>query len=117
LYEEDWMGSRICDLKTLKGTTVDFLRQQHKKSYKIEQGGWHFSFFGNADNFRLKIESYEHTENNTETVRETAEEKIENGVDPFGRSIPIQIVPIDDSYPEYIQNNQEKYSEYIKPCK
>ena len=37
-----------------------------QKSYKIEQGGWHFSFFGNADNFRLKIESYEHTENNTQ---------------------------------------------------
>tara|TARA_B100002019_G_scaffold63135_2_gene54151 strand:- start:4504 stop:5361 length:858 start_codon:yes stop_codon:yes gene_type:complete len=117
LYEEDWMGSRISSLKTLKGTTVDFLRQQHQKSYKIEQGGWHFSFFGNADNFRLKIESYEHTENNTQQVRETAEEKIEKGIDPFGRAINIQTVPVDESYPEYIQQNQEKYADYIKPWK
>ena len=111
------MGSRISSLKTLKGTTVDFLRQQHQKSYKIEQGGWHFSFFGNADNFRLKIESYEHTENNTQQVRETAEEKIEKGIDPFGRAINIQTVPVDESYPEYIQQNQEKYADYIKPWK
>ena len=114
LYQENWLGSRLCSLKRLKTTTVDRHRQEHPSAYKIEHGGWHWSFFGDADNFRLKIQSYEHTENNTESVRESAEDQIKNGLDPFGRSFPITIVPLDDSYPEYVLNNQEKYSEYIK---
>jgi len=115
LYQEDWLGSRLCSLKRLKQTTVDRHRQEHPTAYKIENGGWHWSFFGDADNFRLKIESYEHTENNTNQVRENAENQITNNLDPFGRSFPIVTVPIDDTYPEYVVKNQEKYAQYIKP--
>ena len=43
------------------------------------------------------------------------EQRIEEGLDPIGRSNRLQVVPIDDSYPEYLINNQEKYSQYIKP--
>lgn len=114
LYQEDWMGSRICTWNHLKSITVDQLRQDHKNSYKIEQGGWHFSFLGNAENFKLKLASYEHTENNTEANIANAEEKIEKGIDPLNRGMKYKAVPIDESYPEYIQNNQEKYSEFIK---
>jgi hypothetical protein len=44
-----------------------------------------------------------------------AEKKIDEGVDPFDRSIQIKTVPIDETYPEYILNNKEKYAQYIKP--
>jgi len=37
------------------------------------------------------------------------------GKDPVGRSDSYNPVPIDDSFPEYIQNNQKKYAEFIKP--
>lgn len=114
LYQENWMGTRICTFKTLSEVSVDLLRNMHKDAYRIEDAGWHWSFFGDADNFRLKLASYEHTENNIETNTSNAEKKIEDGVDPFGRSIDIKTVPIDDSYPEYIVNNQEKYSDFIK---
>ena len=40
---------------------------------------------------------------------------IENGGDIFGRGEKYQLVPIDDSYPDYIVENQEKYAELIKP--
>lgn len=115
LYQDDWMGTRICTFKTLSNYSVDLLRNLHKDSYRIEQAGWHWSFFGDADNFRLKLSSYEHTENNILSNTENAEQKIENGIDPFGRSIQIKTIPIDESYPEYIIKNQEKYSQFIKP--
>jgi len=115
LYQENWMGTRISTFKKLSETSVDLLRNMHRDAYKIENAGWHWSFFGNADNFRLKIASYEHTENNTENNTSNAEERVENGIDPFGRSIEIVAVPIDDSYPEYIRSNQEKFAEFIKP--
>ena len=59
--------------------------------------------------------SYEHTENNTESVVSNAEEKVEKGLDPLGRGMTYQAVPIDDTYPQYIVENQEKYLEFIKP--
>jgi beta-1,4-mannosyl-glycoprotein beta-1,4-N-acetylglucosaminyltransferase len=115
LYQDDWMGSRLCTWKHLKNTTIDQHRQDHKNAYRIEDGGWHFSFLGNAENFKLKLASYEHTENNTEVNISNAEEKVEMGLDPLNRGMAYRAVPIDESYPKYIQNNQEKYAEFIKP--
>lgn len=115
LYEENWKGTRLSTFKHLKTTTVDRLRTDWKKAYLIENAGWHFSFLGDADNVRLKLASYEHTENNISSNVDNMEQRIEEGLDPIGRSNRLQSVPIDDSYPEYIINNQEKYSEYIKP--
>ncbi len=115
LYQDDWMGTRISTFKTLSNYSVDLLRNMHKDAYRIEQAGWHWSFFGDADNFRLKLASYEHTENNVDTNTANAERKIDEGIDPFGRSIQIKTIPIDDSYPDYIIDNQEKYAEFIKP--
>ena len=115
LYEENWKGTRLSTFKHLKTTTVDRLRTDWRKAYLIENAGWHFSFLGDADNVRLKLASYEHTENNISSNVDNMEQRIEQGLDPIGRSNRLQAVPIDDSYPEYNINNQEKYSEYIKP--
>jgi beta-1,4-mannosyl-glycoprotein beta-1,4-N-acetylglucosaminyltransferase len=115
LYQDDWMGTRLCTWKYLKGTTIDEHRGNHVNAYRIENGGWHFSFLGDAENYKLKLASYEHTENNTAHNIASAEERIEKGIDPFGRNIGIKTVPIDESYPEYIRNNQDKYTNLIKP--
>ena len=108
------MGPRICDWFKLSNTTVDQLRQDHRNAYRIEDAAWHFSFLGDADNFKLKLASYEHTENNSASVTANAEEKVERGLDPLGRGQQYKAVPIDDTYPEYILKNQEKYSHLIK---
>ena len=113
LYQEDWMGSRLCTWKHLKNTTVDQHRQDHENAHKIQDAGWHFSFFGNAEDFKLKLASYEHTENNNEQVTSNAAEKIEQGLDPLGRPNKLVTVPLDDSYPEYVLENQDKYAEFI----
>ena len=114
LYQEDWMGSRLCTWKHLKNTTIDQHRQDHENAHRIQDAGWHFSFFGNAEDFKLKLASYEHTENNNEQVTSNAAEKIEQGLDPLGRTNKLITVPLDDSYPDYVLNNQDKYAEFIK---
>jgi len=115
LYQEEWKGTRLCTFKHLKTKTVDRLRTDWRQAYLIQEGGWHFSFLGDADNVRLKLASYEHTENNIESNTGNMEDRIERGVDPLGRSNQLYVVPIDDTYPEYIIKNQKKYSEFIKP--
>lgn len=51
---------------------------------------------------------------NVPEVTDNIDEKIEKGLDPLNRGMIYNAVPIDDSYPEYVQNNQEKFSQYIK---
>ena len=115
LYQENWKGTRLCTFEHLKNTTVDRLRTDWHKAHMIEDGGWHWSFFGDADNYRLKIASYEHTENNIPQITDNIEEKIEKGLDPLGRSNTLISVHIDDTFPEYIINNQNKYASSIQP--
>ena len=115
LYMEDWMGSRLCSWKLLKETSVNELRQIHQQAYRIENAGWHWSYFGNAEKFKAKLAASADCHHNVPSVTDNAEEKIENGYDPLNRGGSLQIVPIDDSYPEYILNNQEKYLQFIKP--
>lgn len=115
LYMKNWMGSRICTWKYLKEISVDKLRGEHSNAYKIEDGGWHWSFFGDAEKFKQKISSYGDCHLDIPSITNNIEERIENGLDPLGRSNFLQVVPIDDTYPEYIINNQKKYSEFIKP--
>ena len=113
LREEDWMGSRICNWFKLRNTSVDQLRQSHQDSYRIEQGGWHWSYFGNVETIQQKMKACADSHHGSEDLPE----KVDMGKDPVGRSDLYGAVPLDDSFPEYILNNQEKYSKFIKPWK
>lgn len=115
LYQEEWMGTRLCNWNYLKQTSVDKLRSDHPNSYRIQDGGWHFSFFGDANKAREKIAAYDNCHLNVPEVTENMEEKIKNNMDPLNRSNKLEVVPLDDSYPDYILNNQDLYSSYIKP--
>jgi beta-1,4-mannosyl-glycoprotein beta-1,4-N-acetylglucosaminyltransferase len=113
--EDNWMGTRVCTLEHLKTTSIDKLRQSHKDAWKIMSGGWHWSFFGGADRVRAKIEAYAHQEHNIEQLKMSMESRIENNEDPCGRDyFKLRTVPIDNSFPEYIQYNKNKLLQYIK---
>lgn len=116
LCEKEWMGTRACTMKMLKTMSIDKLRQSHQQSWRVPCSSWHWSFFGDADTVRAKMDAYEHQENNLQQFRDTMEDRIEQGVDPFGRDYLYKptVVPIDDTFPEYIINNQDKLAKFIK---
>ena len=116
LCEKEWMGTRVSTMKMLKTMSIDKLRQSHQNAWKVEDGSWHWSFFGDADTVRAKMDAYEHQENNLPQFRDSMEERIEKGVDPFGRDYLYtpQVVPIDDTFPEYIIQNKNKLAKFIK---
>jgi beta-1,4-mannosyl-glycoprotein beta-1,4-N-acetylglucosaminyltransferase len=116
LCEKEWVGTRVSTMKMLKSMSVDKLRQSHQDAWKVEDGSWHWSFFGDADTVRAKMDAYEHQENNLPEFRDSMEDRIENGIDPFGRDYLYspQVVPIDDTFPEYIIQNQDKLAKFIK---
>lgn len=116
LCEKEWMGTRVSTMKMLKSMSVDKLRQSHQDAWKVENGSWHWSFFGDADTVRAKMDAYEHQENNLPEFRNSMEDRIQKGIDPFGRDYLYtpQVVPIDDTFPEYIIQNQDKLEKFIK---
>jgi beta-1,4-mannosyl-glycoprotein beta-1,4-N-acetylglucosaminyltransferase len=91
----------VCTKYNLKKNTPQELRSMTLPV--IPDGGWHFSFFGESDKVRNKIESFAHTEYNSEEYKnsEAILYRIQNGIDPFDR-FPLKYSWVDESYPECI---------------
>ena len=119
-----WYGSKICKKKHLK--SPQWLRDQkvrkvpfwkfYKASWNIiKNGGWHFSFLMNADQIKMKLNSYAHAEYNNSNYNsfEKINSAINSNVDLFNRDIIFEKIPFDGSFPNYIFLNQEKFKDWI----
>ena len=85
---------------------------------RILNAGWHFSYCGGVQaiiNKRKAIveQQFNTTENMSE---EYILNKIKKGEDIFGREYSYVAIPLDKSFPKYIIDNQEKYSDLIFKC-
>lgn len=86
--------------------SIDRIRMSHFPQ-TISPGGWHFSYFGNAEWIMQKIRSFSHQEyNNPQFVnKEKIDKAIEQGIDLFDRGIDFQVVPIQEN--KYLPKNYE----------
>ena len=109
----DWWKARIFTYSETKNCNIDEFRTEKDYSYvsTIENGGWHFSFLGNTEEIKDKISAWAHREFNISEInnKENIEDAINNARDVLKRDIPFSIVQIDQSYPQFIQNNQNYY--------
>jgi hypothetical protein len=82
----------------------------------VEDGGWHFSYLGGIDKIIQKLEAFAHTEYNKEEFKDPDKlsQIINSGKDIFNRNFNYKFIPIDDTFPEYIQKNFNKYPNLIK---
>lgn len=86
----------------------------------IEQGGWHFSYFGDTEFAKNKIVSFAHIETsdiigNVDAIN--VDWMIENKVGLVGLDYVdrFEYVQIDDSYPKYITENLDQWQHRIIP--
>ena len=90
---------------------VRFLKSKHT----LSDAGWHFSYLGGTAVIRKKLNAFAHTEFNSATT--TAEEwimsRISAGEDLFRRGDRFFAERINDTYPAYIRENQERYADLI----
>jgi beta-1,4-mannosyl-glycoprotein beta-1,4-N-acetylglucosaminyltransferase len=120
--DKKWLGSKLCKYKFLKQFNVNELRAPHMKDlgYRVYPGGWHFTYVGSDGNMSQKeriahkIECAAHQEFNNDTIKSRITENVESNKDIFYRPSQFQVVEIDDSFPEYIRQNKEKYQYIIK---
>ena len=121
--ESNWIGSKICLKKNFP--TPQKLRDLKFKEYplwridkfnlQIIKGGWHFSFLQNPQDIALKIRSYSHGEFNTNQItnEENIKQKIKDNKDIFDRGFKLKQIKIDDSFPDYINENQNLLKDWI----
>ena len=124
ITEGDWAGTKICKKKYLKSPQWlrdikikknPFWKIFSNKIQLIDDGGWHFSFLKEPNSIRNKIISYSHQEYNKKefTDIDLIKKKIEKGEDLFSRKIKYKKVEIDQSFPNYIIVNKEKFKKWI----
>jgi beta-1,4-mannosyl-glycoprotein beta-1,4-N-acetylglucosaminyltransferase len=125
ITDENWAGTKICQKKNLK--SPQWLRNlkikkrsfwnifRDKQPQLILNGGWHFSFLKNAESIKSKIISYSHQEYNTEefTNIDNIEKQILKGEDLFKRNIKYKVVNLDNTFPNYIFKNKEKFKNWL----
>ena len=122
LRESNWIGSKITKkkyissmqaLRNLKFKNYPFWRVD-KYNQQIIKGGWHFSFLQSPQQILTKIKSFSHGDFNTDEINEkNIQEKILKNKDIFGRDTELKKIPLDESYPEYIFKNKERFSDWI----
>ena len=114
--DDDWVGTRLCRFDYLLDHTIDDIREPVRKpgEQRIKNGGWHFSYLGGADVIRKKIEIYSHQEYNRDDIKSRIQYNIDNNKDLYGRDTVLRDIHIDESFPEYIRDNYEKYPHFFK---
>lgn len=115
-----WIGSKMCSYSLLKEQKLQLgeLRFPERKAcgIRVEDGGWHFGYMGGHGEKDVKkrvaekVRSAAHQEYNKAEVLSDVADKIKDGKDIFGRNASFVQVEIDETFPEYLRENQEEYS-------
>ena len=127
-YESPWEGTRICKRRFLKSFThlrkkiryknlkKSFFNFKYEKSIEvIRSGGWHFNNLYNAEAISKKLKIFQHSQFSDEKYSsiQKINEKMFNLEDLFGRNHKYKKINIDENFPKYIRDNQEKFKNFI----
>jgi beta-1,4-mannosyl-glycoprotein beta-1,4-N-acetylglucosaminyltransferase len=119
LYTDMWFGTRAASYEYMKNTTVDNIRESTEDESKITgsiitNGGWHFSYCGDEEHIKQKINSFCDRHYDVPEITNFVFDNLKHGKDVLNRShIKYRKVKVDESFPEYISSNQERYSHLL----
>ena len=108
----DWLRHKVL----YKNLRYGFWRLDKEKSIEIiEEGGWHFNYLLKPESISKKFKSLAETSWDKEEYYnlENIKKKIKQKKDLFNRGHTFERVEIDDTFPDYIQKNQNQYSDWI----
>ena len=111
---QTWPVAKIMTYGMLKDTTPDAIRNGGFQS-QIDNAGHHFGYLGGVDFIINKLRSFSHQEYNIPefTDPEKIAKKLELGEALINEN-KFEFIPIDNTFPKYIVDNQEKLKHLIK---
>ncbi len=95
-----------------QGTTATKIRM-FKDAVPITDGGWHFTFLGGLERVREKLRSYAHEEHNFPAYTDLR--NIEKRMRKDFACHRLLGVELDETYPEYLVENKERYAHLLGP--
>jgi len=101
-FSYKWNFAKIISYKKFKEINMSCNQLRHSVAPILVKGGWHLSYFGDADFISNKIKHFSHQELNKEEFTNTAKitERINKGHDLYDRDSNPQKVSIkDNNYP------------------
>ena len=127
-FETPWDGPRVCKKKNLK--SIDYMRQKvwaknlKYRFYRIDKernielffdGGWHFNNIMSSLDISKKLKTFAHSEYSGEEFSspDIIYKKILGKEDLFNRGYKYEKVELDQSFPKYLLDNKEYYSNFI----
>ena len=108
-----WYGTRRCRAKDWPGgQNLRWTRQN-----LVGDGGWHFSFLGDAANASEKMKAFSHVEYSGDwwTDVERIERSMSQGVDliqPSARYVPVEV---DETFPKPLLEDPERWRKHLRP--
>lgn len=87
-YNIKWGGTVFTTLENAIERGCNFLRDHSYEFPFVEKGGWHFSYFGNLERIRTKLQSFAHQEFNKDAIinDDNILDAIASKKDLFGRN-------------------------------
>lgn len=114
---EQWIGTIVGKWSSIRQKGFNYNRA-HPENF-IEDGGWHFTCMGGADQIRKKLESYDHQEYNLDWIKNSIEERMDRGLDFLARPNDWQGKPFsfwieEEKLPKYLVDNRGRYENLFK---
>ncbi len=114
--ERIWRGTVVAKMIDFVQYPPQVWRDEKHKLVPVKNGGWHFSYCGGLFKVKEKLKSFCHIEYADIANDPNLEDRIKNHKDLLNREGgETIIIPIDETFPVYIQHNQEKLSHLIEP--
>ncbi len=111
LKEKHWVGGRVASYKKFSEFRTSEFR--HYRDVIVSNGGWHFSYQGSIEQIKQKLLSYCHYVEEDSPVIENLQDHIINFNDPFDRNGKLERVEVDNTYPQYILDNIDRFKHMI----
>lgn len=112
IQSSHWKGTKMASFKLLKDYSLNELRAQPNND--ILNGGWHFSYIGGKDAIKHKLSTGDTQSFDTNIVLDNIEKNLNNLNDVIFNGDKLTKIEIDDTYPNYLLNNLDKYKHIIK---
>ena len=115
-----------CTSRTLPwwdGTRAVFYRDYTRgrelrmwKGRRVTDAGGHFSYMGGAERVREKLQAFAHQEYNRPEYLDpgTVEAALREGRWVLGSEHQLEFVAVDDTYPEFVRRNPERFANWIR---
>lgn len=110
--QPEWEGTRATFYRDY--TSAFDLRRWG--GHRVPNAGWHFSYMGGVERVRQKLAAFAHQEFNRPEFTDTKhiETALQEGRWVLGDDHVLDFVPIDGSFPAFIQDNPDRFRDWIR---